>query len=109
MTKSPLSRASNFSIVWGFTLAILTILDWNTLDRDPASEVILMPFIIREAVLEETPAASELDFTPTENEKPYQYKVAIEFNGPYFLACFFLPILAFQLIGLLLRFNNKKE
>jgi hypothetical protein len=125
MSTSTFSRATHFSVVWGITLALLTILDWNSLGRDPTNEQILLPFISREITLTSPPSKTEkaeavstsideLDFGSTQpnmsnNPKPLQYNVDIQFNGPYFLACFFIPILAFQLIGLMLSFGRKDE
>lgn len=119
MSTSTVSRATHFSVVWGITLAFLTILDWNSLGRDPANEQILLPFISREISLTSTPnitkntEVDELDFGSTQsntnNPKPLQYNVDIKFNGPYFLACFFIPVLAFQLIGFVLRSGRKDE
>ena len=65
MSQPLLSVTNNLSIVWGIVLAFITILDWNTLNRDPANEDILTPFITREITLlvpeseNDIPVASE--------------------------------------------------
>ena len=35
MSEPRFNGATHMSIVWGVTLAILTLLEWNSLDRDP--------------------------------------------------------------------------
>ncbi len=83
------NRYTHFSIIWGVTLAVLTLLEWRTLDRDPIGHQILTPFIEREISVGADPGAEEI----------LQYQVDIRFNGPLFLACFFGPVLLFLGIG----------
>ena len=110
--------ATHFSIVWGVTLAVISLLEWNTLDRDPVRQEILSPFIERtiavtvEVTVIETPYAIENGAAPTDvisslterEESPdavLRYDVEFHFNGPLFLACFFGPILVFHGVRLL--------
>ena len=102
MSRPVFNRGTHFSIVWGVTLAVLTLLEWNSLERDPLREEILLPFIQREVsvaviaggapVEPGAPAGEQADGT-------LQYEVEFHFNGPLFLAYFFGPVLAFQGIG----------
>ena len=100
------NRATHFSIVWGVTLAVLTLIEWRSLDRDPIGQQILTPFIEREISVDVTRdgAQPEIDFgadTPADDDPQngLQYTVELHFNGPLFLACFFGPVLLFQGIG----------
>ena len=99
------NRATHFSIVWGVTLAVLTLLEWHSLDRDPVRHEIISPFIERtlSVSLENGPAADEpvLIEPDASQDAVLRYEVDIRFNGPLFLACFFGPVLVFQGIGLL--------
>lgn len=99
------NRATHFSIVWGVTLAVLTLLEWHSLDRDPVRHEIISPFIERtlSVSLENGPAADEpvLIEPDASQDAVLRYDVDIKFNGPLFLACFFGPVLVFQGIGLL--------
>ena len=117
MEKFALNRATHFSIVWGVTLAVATLMEWNSLDRDPVKHEILSPFIERhiaisvakhadsnggdilDSIGQESPAAGEEPIP----EAALRYDVEIAFNGPLFLACFFTPVLVFQGVGLLWR------
>ncbi len=107
MTELTLDRATHFSIVWAIVLAVLTLVEWNSLDREPMREQIFLPFIEREIRLSTTKADTAPEFAEAlpanSGERPLQAHVQIDFNGPLFLACFFGPILVFHLIGLLLR------
>ena len=110
MKKSLLSGASNFSIVWGITLAAITLIEWHSLDRDPVRREILSPFIERNisVTVLNGPDSNALDFAtkaaPAESpDAKLQYDVEFKFNGALFAACFFLPILLFQGVGLLLQ------
>ena len=100
------NRATHFSIVWGVTLAVLTLIEWRSLDRDPIGQQILTPFIEREISVDVAPdaAQSEIDFgadtqADDDPQNGLQYTVEIHFNGPLFLACFFGPVLLFHGIG----------
>ncbi len=101
------NRATHFGIVWGITLAVITLVEWHSLDREPVKQEILSPFIERTmAVSVEEAEADPLESSGTgaEGESPQavlHYDVQITFNGPLFLACFFAPILVFQAIGML--------
>jgi hypothetical protein len=110
MIEPTLNRASHFSIVWGVVLAVLTIVEWNSLDRDPLSEQIFLPFIEREITLSTTgantttqPAATAGDPVGENGSRNLQTHVQIDFNGPLFLVYFIVPILVFHGIGLLSR------
>jgi hypothetical protein len=98
--KQSLSLPTHLSLVWGVTLAVLTIIEWRSLDRDPIGQQVFLPFIEREiSVLPATisgnapeasrDAASMLD-------GPVRYEVEFHFNGPLFLACFFVPVMVFH-------------
>ena len=108
MIEPAFNRATHFSIVWAVVLAILTLVEWRSLDRDPMSEQIFLPFIEREITLPTTDANTtkqlgNIDGELTENKvwRNLQTKVQIAFNGPLFLVYFFGPILIFHAIGLL--------
>ena len=103
MTKPVFKLATHLSIAWGVTLAVLTLLEWRSLDRDPMREQIITPFIEREiSVKLDRPApADELDFSTLDQREQapdaaLQYIVEFHFNGPLFLAVFFVPVLAFH-------------
>ena len=105
---------THLSIVWGVTLAILTLIEWRSLDRDPMRKQILSPFIEREitARLNESGAAGDIVFedplearsvaghTPEAN---VQYVVEFGFDGVLFLVYFFVPVLAFHGAGWLVN------
>jgi len=100
------NRATHLSIVWGVTLAVLTLIEWRSLDRDPIGQQILTPFIEREISVDvaRDTAQPEIDFgadaqADDDPQNGLQYTVEIHFNGPLFLACFFGPVLLFQGIG----------
>ncbi len=110
MTQPVFNRATHFSIVWAMVLAILTLVEWNSLDRDPMTEQIFLPFIDREIELVMTDAntANELGATAGDLPSPsggrkLQTQVRIDFNGPLFLAYFFGPIMIFHAFSLLWR------
>lgn len=109
MSKSVFSPAVHLSIAWGVTLAVVTLVEWNSLERDPMREQIFTPFIQREvsvgrgAVIPTT----NIDFDSAqravnESVAPIQYTVKFHFDGPLFLACFFIPVFAFHGIGRLM-------
>ncbi|MDH4040084.1 MAG: hypothetical protein OEW92_04035 [Gammaproteobacteria bacterium] len=106
MDSTGYSRATHFSIVWGVTLAVLTLLEWHSLDRDPVKQEIFSPFIERTmAVSVEEAAAPDADPTAgidgqASPDAVLRYDVEINFNGPLFLAFFFTPMLIFQGIGM---------
>ena len=58
------NRATHLSIVWGVTLAVLTLIEWRSLDRDPIGQQILTPFIEREISVDvaRDTAQPEIDF-----------------------------------------------
>lgn len=114
MIGSKLSGATHLSVVWGIALAIMTIIEWNSLDRDPLNHQIISPFIqrdIKASVQPQAPGLVEneipgLDIPPTEAESAdavLQYEVSLDFNGPLFLFCFFVPVAIFQGLGMLWR------
>ena len=47
MTSHNYSRATHFSIVWGIALAIMTLVEWHSLERNPVTQEIISPFIQR--------------------------------------------------------------
>ena len=101
------NRAAHFGIVWGITLAVITLVEWRSLDRDPVKQEILSPFIERTMAV----SVEEADAPPLEStgagdtaESPdavLRYDVQIAFNGPLFLAYFFGPVVVFHGIGML--------
>ena len=102
------TKATHHSIVWGVTLAVLTLLEWRNLDRDPLGHQILTPFIEREVTVHQLPRQDGqlLDFSddaPSRAVPTTRYEVEFHFNGPLFLLCFFGPVLAFQGLGWLAR------
>jgi hypothetical protein len=102
MNRPVFNRGTHFSIVWGVTLAVLTLVEWNSLDRDPLREEILVPFIQREVSVSVEAAETPREPGAATDEEPegvLQYEVEFRFNGPLFLAYFFGPVLAFQGIG----------
>ena len=103
------NRITHISIVWGITLAVITLVEWRSLDRNPLEQQILSPFIERDiAVSQRAPTAVDpLDLQAAEQKQgdavnSLQYDVQFHFNGPLFLACFFGPVLAAHGIGLLI-------
>ncbi len=109
--RAPFSRATHLSIVWGIALAFFTLIEWNGLDRDPMGQQIMLPYIKRDISVNviALPAADgragveDLELPPEDPDAGLQYEVDIRFDGPLFLACFFLPVGLFQLVGLLAR------
>jgi hypothetical protein len=105
------NRATHFSIVWAMVLAVLTIVEWNNLDRDPMTEQIFLPFIERDIQLSMTNTAATGELGNPDSDVPeissgnvgnsVQTVVEIDFNGPLFLAYFFGPILIFHAVGLI--------
>jgi len=101
--------ATHLSVVWGVTLAVITLLEWNSLDRDPVGQAIISPFIERTMEVTVTEAAAKTqnpaspDFPPAPADAVLNYEVEFHFNGPLFLACFFGPILLFHSVGMLWR------
>jgi hypothetical protein len=101
------NRATHFGIVWGITLAVITLVEWNSLDRDPVKQEILSPFIERTMAV----SVAEADAPPADStgtgdsaqspDAALRYDVQIAFNGPLFLAYFFTPILVLQGIRML--------
>lgn len=103
MNRPALNFAKHLSIVWGVTLAIITVVEWNSLERDPMREQILSPFIerrisasVESAVSSGEDVLSESQHVAEEDEIPLRYEVEFGFNGPLFLAGFFLPVLLFH-------------
>ena len=101
------NRATHFGIVWGITLAVITLVEWRSLDRDPVEQQILSPFIERTVAVsvEEADAppgdSTEADAERESPDAALRYGVEIGFNGPLFLAYFFTPVLIFQGVGML--------
>jgi len=112
LSKSPLNRATHFSIVWGITLAIITLVEWSNVERDPLNHEILSPFIERDInVSVERERLPEADIPtamdPEAADAVLRYDVSLDFNGPLFLACFFAPVLLFHGLGALWRRNRR--
>lgn len=108
MTQHGLNFATRLSIVWAVVLAVLTLVEWNGLEREPMSEQIFLPFIEREVTLSTTeadtsPQAGAADVGVSGEGAPriLQTHVQIDFNGPLFLVCFFAPVLIFHAAGML--------
>lgn len=101
------NAATHLSIIWGVCLAIMTVLEWNSLERNPVNQEILSPFI--ERTMQVTVAKSPESELPDPGEQEesadavLHYAVEINFNGPLFLACFFIPVLIFHGAGMLWR------
>ena len=100
MSEPALNRATHFSIVWAVVLAVLTLVEWGSLERDPMSEQIFLPFIERqiEVSMTDANATAQPGISPARKS---QTLVQIDFNGPLFLAWFFGPILIMQATGML--------
>lgn len=100
------SRATHFSIVWGIALAVMTLVEWHSLDRDPVRQEIFSPFIQRTIDVTVTNPVSQAESAEgpagAENsaDAALRYDVELKFNGPLFLACFFIPVLVFHGVGL---------
>ncbi|RLQ21724.1 hypothetical protein DWB85_10555 [Seongchinamella sediminis] len=109
MTGPSFNRASHFSLVWAFVLAVLTLVEWRSLDRDPLAETIYLPFIERQVTLSKA-AASPGQADPSTSARlrgdtagnALQTTVQISFNGPLFLIYFAVPIVIFHGFGLLI-------
>jgi hypothetical protein len=103
------SRATHLSIIWAIALAVMTLVEWHSLDRDPVKQEIFSPFIQRTidvTVTNPQRRAGDLPGPGDAGESPdvaLRYDVELTFNGPLFLACFFIPVLTFHGIGLLWR------
>ena len=102
MTQPTYSGAARLSIVWAVTLAILTLMEWRQLDRDPLDREILSPFIEREVRIQGAERYQGIDdlggsAPPADRQagKP-TYIVEFHFNGPLFLLCFFGPLAVFH-------------
>ena len=98
----PYRRATHFSMVWAITLAVLTIIEWRGLDRDPVGQPLMLPFIEREVTVAlDAKPITGMQFAEGQEEEQAapNYEVEIRFNGPLFLLCFFGPVLLFFGIG----------
>jgi hypothetical protein len=106
MNHTAFNRASHFSVIWAVMLCFITLVEWRSLDRDPLKPDILSPFIQRHVQIVAGAAAPD-NALPTEPRNTPatapQYIVELDFNGPLFLACFFIPIILFHGLGLLLN------
>ena len=97
--------AAHFSIIWAVSLAVITLLEWSSLDRNPVRQEILSPFIERTmtVTVEEAPVP-DMDVFSDQQEAPdavLRYDVEFHFDGPLFLACIFIPILIFNGVAIL--------
>lgn len=108
MSKPAINRATHLGIAWAVALAVITLVEWNSLSRDPLGQEVFLPFITRDIsvnVMEAGPS-DPLDFDTISDEGEgatdgLQYEVEFIFNGPLFLAYFFGPVLVLRGIGLL--------
>ena len=111
MNPATFNRATHFSVVWAFMLCFITILEWRSLDRDPMKADILSPFIQRHIEITpgqaQTDRAAPIDSPGVEPAKGPQTVVELGFDGPLFLACFFIPIIVFHGIGALFTHLRK--
>lgn len=101
-----INRATHFSIVWAVVLAVLTLVEWHSLDRDPLAEQIFLPFIERRIEMQIAEAGAgqgaTTDTSPVSSVQPrLQTQVEISFDGPLFLVYCFGPILVMHGIVLL--------
>ncbi len=109
MTPHSYNRATHFSIVWGVALAVMTLVEWHSLERNPVTQEIISPFIQRNIDVSLANAVSPADASgglvdaEDSADAILRYDVELKFNGPLFLACFFGPVLLFHAIGLLWR------
>ena len=108
MSTPAINRASHLGIAWAVALAVITLVEWNSLSRDPIGQEIFLPFITREITINamEAGPSDPLDFDTMNAEGEgasdgLQYEVEFIFNGPLFLAYFFGPVLVLRGIGLL--------
>ena len=107
MSKPVYGGARHLSIVWAVTLAIVTLVEWRQLDRDPLNREILSPFIEREVSVHVGNSRMTLDefdgrdAGPARNPTETTYEVQFHFNGPLFLITFFGPVAAFYGFALL--------
>ena len=108
MSKTALNRGKHFSIVWGVTLAVITLVEWNSLERDPLNHEILSPFLQRTVEVSVEPDARPretdipgIEIEPESPDAVLRYEVELDFNGPLFLASFFAPMLVFHGLGAL--------
>lgn len=109
MKSHNFSRATHLSIIWGVALAVMTLIEWHSLDRDPVKQEIFSPFIERtidvtlanpQRPAEDPPRPGDAGHSP---DAALRYEVELAFNGPLFLACFFVPVLIFHGTGLAWR------
>jgi hypothetical protein len=107
MSKPIYGGARHLSIVWAVTLAILTLMEWRQLDRDPLDREILSPFIEREVTVHTDDTIMTFDdfersdMGPANDTAETIYEVQFHFNGPLFLICFFGPVAAFHGLALM--------
>lgn len=109
-------------------LSFITIVEWRSLDRDPLKAEILSPFITRH--IEIAPGGAPPGGAPPGGPPPggdssgsarpvnslqeqpaagTQTTVELGFNGPFFLACFFIPIILFHGLGNLLTYLQQRS
>ena len=107
MTEPAFNRATHLSIVWAVVLAVLTLVEWHSLDREPLNEQIFLPFIERNITVSvmssnagDSPGVAGGDLPGADETSGLQTHVQIDFNGPLFLVYFFGPILIFHGIGM---------
>ncbi len=96
--------ARHLSIAWGVTLAVLALIEWNSLGREPLREPVLSPFIERTISLA---PATETKGRDTGGQP--QTLVELHFNGPLFLLYFFAPVAIFSGLGLVFDRLRKRR
>lgn len=109
MSNPAFSRATHISIAWGIALAVITLIEWRSLDRNPIEQQIFSPFIERDIrVSQAAPLSGAEREIPSDDQgdqnplNSLRYEVQFHFNGPLFLAYFFGPVLIVHGLGLLL-------
>lgn len=112
MNRTGLNGATHFSLVWAFMLCFITLIEWRSLDREPMKADILSPFIQRHIEIvpaqQATDSAAPADSLGGTSGTGPQTVVELGFNGPLFLACFFIPIIAFHALGTLLTYLRER-
>lgn len=95
---------THLSIIWGVTLAVITLIEWHNLDRDPLQREIISPFIERSVAVAvvEPPETGDIPVETgpgSDAGTELRYEVEFNFNGPLFLAAFFIPVAILRGMG----------
>ncbi len=110
MSRPALNVTNNLSIAWGMVLALVTILDWRSVERNPLEAEIFTPFISRQVTMSLlSPEQRQLSIDSIDGEQgpPVQYNVELSFNGPLFLLYFFGPVAGLFIVGKLIGNRNQ--